>query len=148
MQMRSRAAADRANAPKESDDMTARDEVLNLLASYCRAVDDRELDKLWCLFDVHCEYTFVDGAVAHGIGEIREMLGGRIAVAIRHRHILTNSILEIDGDTAKAKSDWYLIKPAAGQAWDIEGAGYYRDEMRRASSGWVFTRREISPAPR
>jgi 3-phenylpropionate/cinnamic acid dioxygenase small subunit len=128
--------------------MTERDEVIDLLASYCRAVDDRELDKLWRLFDANCEYTFVDGAVAHGIGEIREMLGGRIAGAIRHRHILTNSILEIDGDTATATSDWYLIKPAAGQAWDIEGAGYYQDEMRRSPVGWVFTRRHISPAPR
>lgn len=128
--------------------MTAREEVLDLLASYCRAVDDRELDKLWRLFDVNCKYTFVDGAVAHGVDEIREMLGGRIAAAIRHRHILTNTIVEIDGDTARAKSDWYLIKPAAGQAWDIEGAGYYQDEMRRSPCGWVFTRREISPAPR
>jgi 3-phenylpropionate/cinnamic acid dioxygenase small subunit len=128
--------------------MTARDEVLDLLAGYCRAVDDRELDKLWRLFDADCEYTFVDGAIAHGADEIREMLGGRIAGAIRHRHILTNTILEIEGDTARAKSDWYLIKPAAGQAWDIEGAGYYQDEMRRSPAGWVFTRREISPAPR
>ena len=95
--------------------MTARDEVLDLLAGYCRAVDDRELDKLWRLFDADCEYTFVDGAIAHGADEIREMLGGRIAGAIRHRHILTNTILEIDGDTARAKSDWYLIKPAAGE---------------------------------
>jgi 3-phenylpropionate/cinnamic acid dioxygenase small subunit len=128
--------------------MTERDEVLDLLALYCRAVDDRELDTLWRLFDIDCEYTFVDGAVAHGIDEIREMLGGRIANAIRHRHILTNSIVTIDGETAAAKSDWYLIKPAAGQAWDIEGAGYYADEMRRSPGGWVFTRRHISPAPR
>jgi 3-phenylpropionate/cinnamic acid dioxygenase small subunit len=128
--------------------MTAREEVLDLLASYCRAVDDRELGNLWRLFDVNCEYTFVDGAVAHGADEIREMLGDRIAAAIRHRHILTNAIVEIDGDTAKAKSDWYLIKPAAGQAWEIEGAGSYQDEIRRSPGGWVFTRREISAAPR
>jgi 3-phenylpropionate/cinnamic acid dioxygenase small subunit len=128
--------------------MTARDEVLDLLAEYCRAVDDRELEKLWRLFDANCEYTFVDGDVAHGIDEIRQKLGGRIAGAIRHRHILTNSIVEIGHDTAKAKSDWYLIKPATGQAWDIEGAGYYQDEMRRSPGGWVFTRRHISPAPR
>jgi 3-phenylpropionate/cinnamic acid dioxygenase small subunit len=128
--------------------MTARDEVLHLLASYCRAVDDRETDKLWQLFDVNCEFIFVDDAVAHGKDEIRELLGGRIAGAIRHRHILTNSIVEIDGEEARAKSDWYLIKPAAGQSWEIEGAGYYDDEMRRSSGGWLFTRREIRPAPR
>jgi 3-phenylpropionate/cinnamic acid dioxygenase small subunit len=128
--------------------MTARDEVLNLLISYCRAVDDRETDKLWRLFDADCEFIFVDDAIAHGVDEIRENLGGRIDGAIRHRHILTNSIVEIDGDTATAKSDWYLIKPGAGQAWDIEGAGYYNDELRRSPGGWLFTRREIRPAPR
>jgi uncharacterized protein (TIGR02246 family) len=128
--------------------MTPRDEVLHLVTAYCRAVDDRETDKLWRLFADDCEFTFVDGDVAHGIAEIRSMLGGRIAGAIRHRHILTNSIVEIDGDTATAKSDWYLIKPAAGQAWDIEGAGYYEDQMRRSAGGWVFTRRDIRPAPR
>lgn len=128
--------------------MTAREEVLNLLISYCRAVDDRETDKLWGLFDADCEFIFVDDAIAHGLAEIRENLGGRIDGAIRHRHILTNSIVEIDGDTARAKSDWYLIKPGAGQAWDIEGAGYYHDELRRSPGGWLFTRREIRPAPR
>jgi 3-phenylpropionate/cinnamic acid dioxygenase small subunit len=148
MQMRSGRLADRAQRIEEFDHMTARDEVLHLLISYCRAVDDRETDKLWRLFDVDCEFIFVDDAIAHGVGEIRENLGGRIAGAIRHRHILTNSIVEIDGDTATAKSDWYLIKPAAGQAWEIEGAGYYDDQMRRSPSGWLFTRRQIRPAPR
>jgi 3-phenylpropionate/cinnamic acid dioxygenase small subunit len=148
MQMRSAEPADRTRRVEEFDHMTARDEVLQLLISYCRAVDDRETDKLWRLFDVDCEFIFVDDAIAHGVDEIRENLGGRIDGAIRHRHILTNSIVEIDGDTATAKSDWYLIKPAAGQAWDIEGAGYYHDEMRRSPGGWLFTRREIRPAPR
>jgi hypothetical protein len=89
-----------------------------------------------------------DGAVAIGRDQIRELLGSRASAAVRHRHILTSFRVEVDGDRATARSDWYLVQPGPGASWEIEGAGRYDDQLVKTDDGWLFSSRTISAAPR
>jgi 3-phenylpropionate/cinnamic acid dioxygenase small subunit len=128
--------------------MTPREQVLEVLARYCRALDDRHLDALRTLFSDDCHFGFQDGSVAESGDAAFEELARRVAEAPRHRHLVTNTAVDIEGDVAEARSDWYLIMPAEGGPWYVHSAGTYDDRLCLQGRRWVFESRTIRPAPR
>lgn len=121
--------------------MTDRDQVLEAMAAYTHALDDRDLGLLRTVFDQETvwisntgTYRGVD-AVADAL---RQSAGG---AGTRPRHIVCNQSIRIEGDDASAVSDWYLVKP--GPVWQITMAGRYHDRLRRKQGRWFFARREI-----
>ena len=54
---------------------------------------------------------------------------------------MNNQRIDIDGDTAKSKSNWGFITRSADDRPVFEMLGRYSDELRRTPAGWKFTRR-------
>lgn len=68
-----------------------------------------------------------------------------------HVHTLGNVTIELDGDTATARSyvsawHWYTSNAAAGadRPADFACVGQYHDELRREPQGWRIAKRTYS----
>lgn len=60
-----------------------------------------------------------------------------------HKHVLVEPLVEVDGDTATASSDFLYVQDGkAGPL--ISHFGHYADKLARGADGsWRFTRREL-----
>ena len=106
---------------------------------------------------------FTDDAVLEwpeGRAEGREAIGtacvrvgayfGRLAAADAPkkpphlRHFVTNRVIEIKGDAARARAYWLDLDNDNKPRWPYVAAyGYYEDDLVRTADGWRFTRRKI-----
>lgn len=59
-------------------------------------------------------------------------------------HVLSNIIIEVDGDTATARSRWTLLSPSpADGSPRIAQSGFYSDKLVRENGTWKFQERSI-----
>jgi len=116
------------------------DEIRQLIARYCHLVDSGEIEA-W----VEC---FTDDGVLEVPGirtEGREALlamGAGIrenAAANPSRHVVTNVLIDVDGDQASSQS--YLIMVSASVPPVLRITGTYRDRIRRVDGRWRFAER-------
>jgi 3-phenylpropionate/cinnamic acid dioxygenase small subunit len=56
-------------------------------------------------------------------------------------HVLSNTLIDVDGDTARAESDWVMIQREETGKTSIVLAGRYRDELERLDEGWRLSSR-------
>jgi len=72
----------------------------------------------------------------------REAQGG--AWPATTRHFITNQVVEVYGDTAKAVTYWFQANNNADDRHVEYGLfGHYEDELRRENGQWLFTKRAI-----
>jgi uncharacterized protein (TIGR02246 family) len=121
--------------------MSDKVEILSVLARYARGLDVRN-------FALVAE-CFAPDATAEYSG--REFSGADAIVAFVHAverfkattHVITNAVVEVDGDTATAHSQAvaYLVSSEAEpDAVRIRGIRY-DDELRKRDGRWRITRR-------
>lgn len=122
-----------------------RELILEAMAAYVQAVDDRDLDKLAGVFDEGTVWISNRGTFrgVEAVGRALMETAGR--PESRPRHLVANASVTITGDTATAVSDWYLLQP--GRPWQISAAGRYHDRLRRKAGRWIFAVREIRHLP-
>jgi hypothetical protein len=61
-------------------------------------------------------------------------------------HILSNVVIEVDGDTASARSRWALLSPAKEDgAPRVAQSGFYTDKLVREKGEWKFLQRVVTP---
>jgi len=125
------------------DDAALKDEfaVTRTLAMYCHLCDDGDFARLVELFAP-------DGSVAFG----EEVVTGRDALTTwfalrqpperRGKHLVMNTIVDVDGDHATAVSDYVFLRLVDGAVTPTI-AGRYRDRLRRDGARWVIERRDI-----
>jgi 3-phenylpropionate/cinnamic acid dioxygenase small subunit len=63
----------------------------------------------------------------------------------RTKHVTTNPIVAIDGDTATVRSYFTVLQQTASVALQPIIAGRYEDRMKRAENGWRFVHRHMVP---
>jgi hypothetical protein len=62
----------------------------------------------------------------------------------RLRHFVTNRVIDIKGDQARAVAYWFDLHNDNLPRWPyVVAYGYYEDDLIRTSDGWRFTRRKI-----
>lgn len=61
----------------------------------------------------------------------------------RTRHLVLNPIVEVDGDTATARSTFCVIQQTDTVALQPIVVGRYRDSFARDGTGWFFTDRHV-----
>jgi 3-phenylpropionate/cinnamic acid dioxygenase small subunit len=129
--------------------------IRRMLEQYARFNDDRALDRLLALFAPDAIYR-VAGGEHIGLDSIRTFLvqagfragqprwtdDDQLMVMPRSMHLLSNPIIEVDGDRATAESEFVvMVRDAQGHP-KIRLMGRYRDRLRRdQEAGWLLTER-------
>lgn len=123
----------------------AKDEIRELMARYCFALDDYALADLAALFTT-------DGiwqshyATATGPAEIEALLrtvAPNPAAGAVQRHLNTSIAITLQGeDRASARSYYAVIRPVDG-APTVSIVGDYQDELVQTAAGWRFAKRVL-----
>jgi hypothetical protein len=107
------------------------------------ALDDRRYD------DCLATYT-PDGSIAGRAGHaaIREFILSQDLAKrpeLQRRHVNSNLVAEVDGDTAEVISDLLVYDKVDGGTWALTAVGRYQDRLARQTDGrWLFTSRELT----
>jgi uncharacterized protein (TIGR02246 family) len=134
--------------------------IRELLERYMRYDDDGDLDRILELFDPDATYQVV-GRVMKGREQIREFLArsfvsalphwtepGRLLVQTPSTHVVSNPVIELNGDEATVESDFIVARRDENGRARIVLLGRYRDHVRRGSDGsWrLYVRTGVSVA--
>ncbi|MEH6588147.1 MAG: nuclear transport factor 2 family protein [Halioglobus sp.] len=125
--------------------LLARQEIYDALCRYCRGLDrmDKEMAySLWHEDGTALYYGMYEGS-GHGfvdwVWEAHKTME-------RHSHQIANSLIEIDGDTAKSETYvtvalWTNPDPE-GKQTEIIGKGRYLDSWSKRAGAWAIAHRE------
>ena len=116
-----------------------RDGIRDLLARYTYNGDRGRVADLAACFAANGVLEF-PGKEASGPEDIAGTLGAgpRNPALSFVRHHITNPLIEIDGDTAKARS-YFTVHTDAGP----DHSGTYDDRLVRTPAGWRFAHRRV-----
>jgi hypothetical protein len=119
-----------------------------LLMEYGRTLDKHDFAAFSRLFAANGEWTGNVGTFKGpaGIQAAMEKYFKPTAGAPPFYHVLTNPIIDVDGDRATASSKWTFIQFVAGKP-QIGAVGYYDDTLIRENGHWRFLHR-MAPAMR
>jgi uncharacterized protein (TIGR02246 family) len=120
-----------------------------LLMEYGRAVDNRDWSAFAALFTADGEWKGAQGSY-RGPKQIQESMDKIFTAAAAdipkgsNFHLLTNVIIDLNGDhaTASSKFIFYKMNGAKPQA---EVAGRYQDKLVRVGRAWKFQQRLALP---
>ena len=118
------------------------DLIRRTLSEYSRRCDDGRFDDLGELFTEDARFE-VSGTVAEGRPAIQALLMKMLPEGSRGQHITSNTVVDIDGDTASATTDYVFLRPTAGGP-AIVAAGRYYDQLARYGPTWRFRHRTIT----
>ena len=124
--------------------MSDKEEIRELLARYCFALDADRFEEMAALFtsDGVWETAFGTGTGRDGIvAQARSIATGPRPGRV---HLTTNIVidLEMDGEAATARSNWALIQN--GPAGPVVGSGGgYVDRLAKIGGQWFFRHRRI-----
>jgi 3-phenylpropionate/cinnamic acid dioxygenase small subunit len=121
----------------ESDE----DRIRTTIAQYCHFCDDGRWDEWLDLYAPEAQFT-VMGRTYEGHEELRAFIENAQPPERRGKHMTFNSVVEVDGDAARAWTDFaFLARTPDGMR--VATAGRYHDRFRRDADRWRFTERRI-----
>ena len=134
------AATDQALLQRLAD----RGDIENLVKRYARAIDLRDYALLDSCFipDAELDYSKVGGA-SGPYPVVRAWLEEVLAPLLEMQHVVSNIVIEVDGDTASGYSYTLNINgmpESAGGGHIVVGA-MYTDTFVRTPDGWKFSSR-------
>ena len=118
-----------------------------VITDYSANLDARDYDGYVGLFTE--DGVWQNGSTRReGHAEIREMLSGLFGeveedyVNLSSFHLISNFEVDVDGDTASAKSRFVFFMRGEGGSPTPELSGQYHDELVRVDGTWKIARRE------
>ena len=130
---------DRDRALQELLDRAA---ITDLLSQRGRLGDEIRYDDVRDVFADDVVFVSHDGVVrARGVDAVRTMLGGLTEKYAAFQHVISNTLIELDGDRAKVRSNivaTHILKDDPSKAWVVKGS--YHDEAVRTPDGWRLSR--------
>ncbi len=128
-----------------------REAIRDVLHRYCRYLDERNLDAL--VEEVYAADATDDrrrGAPKVGRAEIRAYMARARDLCEATAHLLSNIEIELDGDSARARSrvmacHWFAETSYLGKARASECVlvGTYDDRLARLPEGWRIVHRQV-----
>jgi uncharacterized protein (TIGR02246 family) len=120
-------------------------EIERLIMDYARHLDDRDLHAYSRLFSADGEWTGNTGH-AKGPDAIQAMLEERLPSnppppGPTSRHVVSNPVIDVDGDTATASVTWALLRRGEGDEPELALLGHYDDVLAREDGRWRFKSR-------
>ncbi len=121
--------------------MDDEDLIRRTIAEYSHRWDDGLLDDFADLFTEDAR-LLVLGTVAEGREAIRDYMK-RVGDAGRGLHVTTNTLVDVDGDSADAVTGYLFVRQGPSGP-GIVAAGRYHDQLVRDPDRWRFSVRAIS----
>lgn len=122
-----------------------REAIRHLAQDYRRHLDARDLAAYASLFAEDGEWHGGTG-YARGPDAIRTMLEERLspnpkAPGPTTFHLVTEPVIELDGDRASGTSTWALLRRGPDDTPELAALGHYDDLYVRVEGYWRFARR-------
>jgi hypothetical protein len=124
----------------ELQELADRQEIVDVITRYTRAIDTRRWDDLDSVFtdDAVLDYSSVGGPV-DSLEVARPWVARGLGGFLRYQHVIGQVAIELDGDTARATA--YFTNPMVAQNPDgtenlVEVGGYYHHDLVRTPAGW------------
>ncbi len=131
------------------DDRSDIEDVLHL---YCTLLDNRRPDLL--VTEVYAPDAVDDrrrGTLRQGTEELQDYFTAALGVLEATVHLLSNVVIRLDGEDARASSrvqacHWFAATARLGpvRACECVLVATYDDEFHRFSYGWRITRRQVT----
>ena len=127
-----------------------KDAIRTLIMDYSRDLDARNWDALVQLFAK--DGGTLEGATGVAVGReaIKDMMVKAMGtasngdgVSLDNLHLLTNEMINVDGDHATALTKWVFVMAGADKGPAPVLIGHYADDLVREDGAWKFKRREI-----
>ena len=121
--------------------MTDEDAIRNTIARFCQCLDSRQFQAWTNTFTPDGVFGRLQGRAA-----ILEMiLGGELALQpdLKRQHAVTNSVIEIHGDTADSTSDLTMYDRVGDGPITVRIGRYYDKLARQPDGSWLFTERRL-----
>ncbi|MGO8872124.1 MAG: nuclear transport factor 2 family protein [Acidimicrobiales bacterium] len=118
------------------------EQIRRTLGQYGQWLDDGLFDEWAELFTDDARLIFGD-QVTEGRRAIREYIMTVQAAGSRGLHVTTNSLIDVDGGSASATTDYVFVRPTP-QGLGIIAAGRYHDRLVRDGGRWRFCERTIT----
>jgi uncharacterized protein (TIGR02246 family) len=120
--------------------------VRNLIASVARLADEDDVDAYVDLFTPDASWE-MPGATRRGhddirAGSIARREAGQVGPGAATRHVVTTSVVAVDGDTAHAESTFQFFVDTTTTP-TLSMIGTYQDHFVRTDAGWKLARRII-----
>ncbi|HET6811402.1 MAG TPA: nuclear transport factor 2 family protein [Acidimicrobiales bacterium] len=117
--------------------------IRQLFVDYGHHLDRGDLDAYAELFAEDGELLLGPMGRARGRAEIRELMGRATAASAgRSWHLITNPIIELDGDRARSEVMWSVVVRGEDEKAVLSMLGRHRDVLVRRDGRWQFQRRE------
>lgn len=121
-------------------EISDRMEIQELLVRYSHAVDTRDWDAFERVFtdDAVIDYTEMGGPRG-GVKETRAFLESAMPMFSSFQHMLGNTVLEFEGDTARSRTICFnpMVLPVGEVEPHVFFCGlWYRDQLVRTPDGW------------
>jgi hypothetical protein len=120
--------------------MSDRQEIVDLITRYTRAIDSRSWDDLDAVFteDAILDYSAVGGP-ADVLAVAKPWVAAGLDGFLRYQHVIGQVSIELDGDTARAMA--YFTNPMVAPTREggesvVEVGGYYHHDLIRTPEGW------------
>jgi 3-phenylpropionate/cinnamic acid dioxygenase small subunit len=121
--------------------MTDEEGIRRTLALYCQLCDDGRFDEWEQLYTEDAVFK-VMGAVHQGREAIKGFISEAQPDGRRGKHVAVNPLIEVDGDAARAWTDYIWVGPGTGQ-FPVTNAGRYHDRLVKRDGRWLFVERQI-----
>lgn len=122
-----------------------REEIRSLLLEYGRTLDARDLKAYSELFAKEGEWVGGFGSVK-GRAELLAFMQKNIGTGAntgKTYHLLTNFLIEVNGDRATAHSRWSYVVGTGEKKPVLEHSGRYEDTLIREDGRWKFLKRVV-----
>lgn len=132
-------------SPMSIQEISDRIQISDLLTRYTVAIDNKDYALLDSCFtaDAHLDYTSA-GGVAGDYPKVRAWLEAALAPFPMTVHYISNTVVELDGDSATARTA--VLNPMGfanedGSLHLFTVGAYYNDKLARTDDGWRITER-------
>jgi len=130
--------------PLSLQEISDRIEIQELLVRYSHCIDTRNFDGLDDVFtpDAHIDYTALGGSKGT-LAETKAFLGRSMVMFKSFQHMIANTVLEIDGDRARARTICHnpMVMDRNGKEHVFVCGLWYVDELVRTKAGWRIAQR-------
>lgn len=119
------------------------EEIRRTIVRYGQCIDDRDLDG-WVALYASDGIHEINGGVHRGSDALRAFMSAAFTRIGDLRHVILGSDIVVDGDQARAKSDWMTFRRTEDGTPVVASVGRFDDILRREEGEWRFAHRQGS----